>query len=57
MEKREVSKQQLEKALRSAKSSLEIEGFVVTQEVEALIEKKFNGEIDEFEFNQKMLQF
>lgn len=46
----------LEKALKSAKASLAIEGLQVTPEEEALIKEKLEGNITEEEFKRRVLE-
>ncbi|MBP1082163.1 MULTISPECIES: antitoxin VbhA family protein [Bacillus] len=47
---------QLEKAVRSAKASLAVEGLYVTAEEEALILEHLEGKITEEEFHKRALE-
>lgn len=51
-----VSNDQLEKAMRSAKASIEMEGLVVTEEQETLVRKRLMGELTEEEFLKEALK-
>lgn len=55
MNNNKITEKQLDKALRSARASLEIEGFKVTTEHERLLRMKLKGEITEEEYQKKML--
>lgn len=47
------SKEEIEKAMKNAKASMEISGFTLTPEHEELVRKKLMGEITEEEFLEK----
>lgn len=48
--------ERLEKALRSTKASLAIDGLYITPEEEDLIRKNLNGEITDEEFREQVLE-
>ncbi|MFE8703890.1 antitoxin VbhA family protein [Cytobacillus sp. FJAT-54145] len=50
-----MKSEQVEKSLRSAKASLAVEGLHVTENEEALVKARLNGEITESEFKQKVM--
>lgn len=54
MMKSKLHEEKVEKALRSSKASIEIEGFEITDDIEALVKKKMNGEITEKEYQEAM---
>ena len=45
---------QLNRQIASAKASMEMEGFVISDEIEELIRKEALGEISEEEFNKQV---
>lgn len=49
-----MKKEQIEKAMKQAKASLEIEGYSINKEQSELVRAKLAGEITEKEFSTKL---
>ena len=56
MEKKDLKLKSIEKAMKSAKANVELEGLTVSPSVEKLVKKNLMGYITDEEFNKEVLR-
>ena len=50
------NEKEIEKAMKSAKASMEVEGYLITEEQSELVRRVLSGEITEKEYERQALE-